>query len=247
MDPNAEQQIIKVLDRLPVAAVIASVETGTILWINARHLGLVGATDPAQVVGHSLLEFLAPDQHAIALRDIEAIVRGESPAPVTYRLNNKAGRSASVQISSVPMAFHGQRAMLSLVADVSSQERVIEELRDSEERYRNLVESIRAGLVVVVNGEVAYANPSLLEALGIPADESVVGTSIYDHIGPESRQSVRKALRGVLSTKNPHRDDEPTSVVRRDGTTFRTRTRTTFVHWRGEDATQTIMPDVPGR
>lgn len=81
----AEKGLLKILERLPVATVITRLDTGLVQWVNTDHLALVRATDPSQVVGHSIIEFIPPDQHGVALRDIEAIAtKGISPPPVTY-------------------------------------------------------------------------------------------------------------------------------------------------------------------
>ncbi|MDZ4063368.1 MAG: PAS domain-containing protein, partial [Coriobacteriia bacterium] len=63
--------LLPILEHLPTSVVISSTATGAILWTNAYNLTIIGATDPNEIVGRNLLDFLPPEQHGIALRDIE--------------------------------------------------------------------------------------------------------------------------------------------------------------------------------
>ena len=111
--------LLVILEQLPVAVVITDPTTGVIAWTNAKNLDLVAAADPANLIGRNILEFIQPEQQAVALRDIEAVVRGETPDPVVYHLKRLDGGRADVQISSVPMRYENNPAMLSLVFDLT--------------------------------------------------------------------------------------------------------------------------------
>jgi len=87
--------------------------------------------------------------------------------------------------------------VLSLVRDVTERHRTAEALRESEERYRCIVETTREG-VTMMDGEgiITYVNERSAEMLGYRAEE-IVGRPVADFLdldmgvalgdGPERR------------------------------------------------------------
>lgn len=146
---DLESPVLDILDKLPVSAVVSDASTGKILWTNQYNVALAGATDRSQIIGRSLLEFIRPDQHGIALRDLEAIGRGERPAPVTYHLKGLDGRSTSGLITSTMVQLGGSHAMLSLITDVTLLNRDLETMQEDLDRLRHLVDVTPSGIAVV--------------------------------------------------------------------------------------------------
>lgn len=236
---NASLQ--RVLEALPVAVVLADFGTGEITWVNSRNLEMAGATAPEQIVGHNLLEFLHPDQHAVALRDVAAIAQGASPPPVTYRMRRLDGGSSDIHISSIPIKSGDETAMLSVCVDVTDLERSRRALQESEERYRGLVEGSPDGVLVVVGKEeVAFANTSLWQALGASSAEQICGRSLYKYVHPDRRLGVREMRKVVLET-GAVLPMTSTVLLGVDGTEIAASAQTTRVHWLGEAATQTVL------
>ena len=105
-------------------------------------------------------------------------------------------------------------------------------LEGADYPYRALVENIREGaLTLSRDGTILDANGRFAAMVKIPADK-VAGTSIVDHVCPENRVEIQKALHGitkrassarvrisqgkvslpVLISMNPLSDDENTKI-----------------------------------
>lgn len=69
------------------------------------------------------------------------------------------------------------------------QELAIAQLRESEERYRRLLERIQDGILIIQEGRVAYANQVFAEMVG-EAREALVGADFRDLVPPEDREDV---------------------------------------------------------
>ncbi len=237
---DAERAIVKILERLPVPVLIANPVTAKILWVNSRILRMAGVGGADEIVGGSILDYVQLPQASTALADLAKVALGQSPPPVTYQLRKKSGEHAAAQVASIPMVFEGQPAMLSVVTDVSEREDLLRGLAESEERYRQLLETMPSGVVVVVDDAVAYANRALACGLGLDDPGELIGSSLYDFIEPSERKAVREERREVLMTGRP----SPASLltlVQRDGGRVSTTAATSRVHWDGALATQTLM------
>jgi PAS domain S-box-containing protein len=60
--------------------------------------------------------------------------------------------------------------------------------------YRRLVESSPDGIVVVENGQIAYANRAAADLFGVAGPDRLLGESLFDYLDSDSRASVRAQL-----------------------------------------------------
>lgn len=83
--------------------------------------------------------------------------------------------------------------------EVEEQRRVETALRESEEKYRSLVERANDGIGIVQDGMMKYANPRLA-AIGDYAVAEVIGAPFTDFIHPDELKNVaahyRKRMEG---------------------------------------------------
>ena len=70
--------------------------------------------------------------------------------------------------------------------------------RESDARYRNLVELAQEGVLIHDDGVVKYANPALARLLKAPSTEALVERSIFDLFEPDSQELVRRRRRRVV-------------------------------------------------
>ncbi|WP_119316429.1 EAL domain-containing protein, partial [Calidithermus terrae] len=80
--------------------------------------------------------------------------------------------------------------------------RLFRSLRESESRFRALVETSPDGILQVsAEGVILYANPRYLELLGAPGAAAVVGQPVVEFVAPEFRQQVAERIRQVTAHK----------------------------------------------
>jgi two-component system, cell cycle sensor histidine kinase and response regulator CckA len=72
------------------------------------------------------------------------------------------------------------------------------ELRESEARYRSLVESSPEPVFVHAGGRFVYANPAGSGLLGIESPQQLVGQRFLDYVHPDDRESVAERVRRVV-------------------------------------------------
>lgn len=91
--------------------------------------------------------------------------------------------------------------MIDNARDISDDQPAAIALQQSESRFRSLCESSLAGVYIVQDGRITYANPALARILGRPPDE-LYGASPLAFFHPEDRalaqDSVRRRLDGEV-------------------------------------------------
>ncbi|MFX1518272.1 MAG: PAS domain-containing protein, partial [Promethearchaeota archaeon] len=72
---------------------------------------------------------------------------------------------------------------------IKSINQIEHELRESEEKYRNLVERANDGIALIQDSLIKYVNPGLVKITGYTADE-LLDTPFMDYIHPDFRSEV---------------------------------------------------------
>lgn len=91
-----------------------------------------------------------------------------------YTLNLKKGRKIIVESSSSALSYNGKNGVITFLRDITEKEKLEEEKRESQERFRSLFELAPDGILTVsLTGMVTAINPAFTRLTGYPADEFV--------------------------------------------------------------------------
>ena len=176
---------------------------GTLLFASHSIERLLGFA-PAELVGHPGFERVHPDDaprlHA-ALRDI--IASPGTPASLELRWRHKDGSWRHIDAVAVDrLAEPAVGAIVVNFRDVSERRTAEAALRESEERYRTLVEGVRDIIFALSpEGTIASLNPAFETITGLPREEWV-GQPFERLVHPEdlplALELLGRVVRGEL-------------------------------------------------
>ena len=138
-------------------------------------------------------------------------------------------------------------AELRLDRDVTERENVEEALKESELRYRRLVEELPEAVVVQIDGKIAFANAAAARAFGLPAPDALVGRTIDEFATPETRVRIEQRRRLRLQEGEQHVLVEHTFVDPRSGREFHVEVKSIGIRYAGKAAVLSIARDVTER
>jgi diguanylate cyclase (GGDEF)-like protein/PAS domain S-box-containing protein len=108
-------------------------------------------------------------------------------------LARKDGALVAVEIGGYDVRLPGRAARMSMAVDADEGRRAAEALRESDRRFREMLDTIELAAVLLdVVGIVTYCNPYLLELTGYAKDE-VVGRNFFELLVPEDRRTSASA------------------------------------------------------
>ncbi len=78
-----------------------------------------------------------------------------------------------------------------MVQDITERKRIEQALRESEEKFRRVVENAPDGIIVFQGTKIIYANPRAAEFLGYSVDE-LLSMNFWDFVHPDMQEQVRE-------------------------------------------------------
>jgi PAS domain S-box-containing protein len=216
------QRFRDLLDVAPDAMVVVD-EGGRILLANRQVESLLGY-DPEELIGQ-LLETLLPERFRGRHVEHRAAYLNE-PRPramganLTLFARRRDGGEIPVEISLSPVREPEGWVTIAAVRDISERRRMQEALRESEERRRLLVESVREYAIYMLDaeGRIRTWNAGAERIHGYPEAE-IVGRHVSLFYTPEDAAS-RRPQRGLAAAVRNGQYREEGWRRRADGTRF---------------------------
>jgi PAS domain S-box-containing protein len=119
--------------------------------------------------------------------------------------------------------------------------RAEEELRESEERYRHLVELSPDGIVVHRDSEILFVNHAAAEIVGLQP-EKIVGCNLYDFIDSSYQALAMGRMRRLAEAGQVPLAE--TLCLRSDGTAVQVEATSVHIPYRGKQAVLSIIRDI---
>jgi PAS domain S-box-containing protein len=119
-------------------------------------------------------------------------------------------------------------------------------LRESEERWRRLVDHHPGPIHVSIDGKYAYANQATAQLLGVDSPDDLIGRNMSDFVHPDERDLLRDRTERLYEDRKAA-DLIETRIQRPDGSVRTIVVRSVPIQYDGRDAAQTMMWDVTER
>ena len=209
---RSEQMFSKAFRSSPDPVGITALPEGYFLEVNDSFTRFTGYTHE-ETLGKTPLQLNlwkdpAHRERVMAKLQKEWEVREEEFECLTKRGETRVG-----QFSGTVIELNGRPCVLAMIKDVTARKKAEEALRASEERFRNLVQDLHIGVVLLgPDAETRFANRAALESFGLSKEEAIgkksshfVMTAIHED-GTEIPFSMRPGPRAI-ATKQAIRNE----------------------------------------
>ncbi|KLK87498.1 histidine kinase [Methanoculleus sediminis] len=218
---------------------------GTVVFANQKMADLLGCP-VARIIGSSVYAFVDGDGAGDVREFLQRLGRNVREV-FEFELVRKDGTRIHTLLATTPIIDAGGtcRGFLAGVQDITPLKQMEAKLRESEEKYRSLVELSAEATLIHRGGNIVFVNPAGLKLLGASRPEEVIGKAILDIVHPDARATIEAfTVRDLQGVETPLVE---LLVLRLDGTTVPIEGRGTRTIFEGRPAVQVVLRDVSHR
>ena len=162
-----------------------------LLFINKAGMKLFGSKSKSELIGKPINNFIHKDFKKIVKDRISKMTATKRAAnTINEKLLKKNGEVIEVEVTPMLVTYKGEPSIQILIHDLTEKHKKENELIESEEKYKILVENSHSGIGIADdNYKFIYANKRLCEMSGYKLDE-LIGSNFQKFLAKESIQLV---------------------------------------------------------
>ena len=208
-------------------------------WVKDLGLNLENA------IGNNLFEVFTFLTEKV--RDEYKLVMETGDDLVTEEENLLNGKRVITETRKIPI-FEDNKVVniVTVIRDITKRKVSEEELKRSEEKYREIADGVPVGVFIHVVGEIKYCGREAVRLLGYDEPEEIIGKNIIEFICEEDRELVIESYKKRISG-----EDAPTGyeikAVKKGGETLPVLIYGSKISYLGEDAIQGVFIDISVR
>jgi PAS domain S-box-containing protein len=182
-------------------------ETGESIWGNEAVVDLLDLDDLSGLIGHSIFEFVHPDDHDRARAELASVIENkESTGPTPMRLRTASGDVRYIQVSTAVGEYLGMDIGQAIIVDVTDQKERDRQLQVLEQWLRHNIRNE----VTVIHGMAEQIERGAVD------DVTTAARRIQEHAGKlvDQANHERAVITLLSDPPDPVRTDLSEAVER---------------------------------
>lgn len=196
---RASEEKFRVLFNLSPDVIVLLDSRGRFVEANDAGLALT-RYGPDELAGMIALDLVPEERRRQAEAEFSRVWRHRLIQGVT-EIRPRTGGRLQFEYRASLLRLEGRNLVLVVGRDATERVRSVERLRESEQRFRAIFESVRDGLYLeTLDGRILEANPAAAEMLGYRPDE-LLELKTADLVPPESRVWLPQLVQTILANR----------------------------------------------
>jgi diguanylate cyclase (GGDEF)-like protein/PAS domain S-box-containing protein len=203
---RAEELYTTLAEKSPISVLI--VQEGFIQWTNSKFQESMGYTVDS-LINMPYPSLVYPEDRELLKNNSIAMLRGEISLPFEYRVVTKTG-DVLWHVGTVTSITHnGKRAILGSQMNINPQKQAEMNLRQSEERYRTIIDTIPdAYSEQNLQGNIVYFNDAYAESMQSYNRTELQNLNYKEYIDNHSAKRIFQVYNTVFKTGKPLKNVE---------------------------------------
>ncbi len=201
--------------------------------------------EPDEVIGKKFLDFVHPEDVSKTVDGLEKAVSRKKEIH-HFRVVGKSGIVKHVRVS-VQLSSQEREGpnLTGIITDITDRKLAEDALRESEEKYRILVDNSQEAIMVAQDGLIKFANAKLSEITGYSREE-LIGKYFIELIYPDDRLEIIKEYERKISG-DAYSFFSIFRFLTKDNTIKWAESNGVLITWAGQQALLTFTRDVTDR
>ncbi|MBI5605137.1 MAG: PAS domain S-box protein [Deltaproteobacteria bacterium] len=239
-----EEKFAKAFRSSPYAMTLTRASDGRIIEVNEAFVQITGY-ESREVIGKTTFEFRLWVNEEDRVAVVGELSKGGKMQGREFLFRIKSGAIVIGLFSAEIITINQQAFILSSISDITNRKKAEEALRESEERYRQVVENASEGILVAQNGRIKYHNPKIEELIGYSTEE-LTAAPFTEFIHPEDRGLVFERYQKRLTGEDLPQI-YPFRIIDKQGNIKWMEINSVVFSWNGKPATLNFLNDITKR
>lgn len=202
------------------------------------------ACTAAEVTGKSI-QTIIPGYRGLfeVVDDGESRITGVGQELVGHRWD---GSTFDMELRLSELQMPERALSMAVIRDVSGRKEAERRLRESEERFRLLVEHSPDAIAIHSGGKIVFGNSKVTELLGASSLDEILGQPVLRFVPEEHQKQVMDRI-ALMMTRGVGAPPMEERFVRLDGTNVDVEVVAIPFEYRGEQAVQVVARDIRRR
>ena len=242
---ESEEKYRTVVEKANEGIVIAQDDCFT--YVNPKMADDILGVPVEELIGRPFGGFIHAEDRDMVVGRYRRRLAGESlPDAYEFRIIGKNESVKWVRLASKQVHWKGRPATINMYTDVTDRKQAEETLRESEEKYRTVVEKANEGIVIIQDGCFTYVNPKVADDLLGASIEELVGQPFSGFVHPEDRNMVVNRNQRRLAGENVP-DAYEFRIIGKNKKLKWLYVSAKRIQWKGRPSTINMFTDITGR
>ncbi len=242
---ESERNFRRIFDQSPIATAIAI--DGHFTRVNRAMCSMLGYTEE-EFVSLRFADITHPDHLDTDREEVKRLISGEIEEYITEKKYLRKDGSilwGQLSLRAIRDASGHYLYSLPMVVDITERKRTEEALRESEEKYRLVLENVNEAIFIAQEGMLKYVNPATIRLVDYPK-EVVLSKPFTEFVHPEDRSMVlERHLKRLRGEKVP--SVYSFRIIASNSTPRWVQVHATRIEWEGRPATINFLIDITER
>lgn len=214
---KSDERFAKAFHGSPIASSIATFPEARLLDVNRSWLQIFGYFRE-EVLGRTTVELGLWSSLSDRNSTIQQLQKTGAIHDLEIRFCTKSGEVRDGLMNGEIIELNGECCILVMLLDITERKRAEVALFESEQKYRNLVETSQ-GMIWTVDaqGRLTFVNQAVRQFYGYEPEE-IIGRAFSEFTTPEQKEKDREVFERVLAGESLY--EHEAQCLRKDGTVF---------------------------
>lgn len=240
--PEGRKEYPKIIESLPSAVFIHA--DNKVVYANPSGLKLLGLTEPEQLIGKAVTNFVHHDFYDIVMEGMHDVQIDHSSAPLIEEKFIKAdGTFIDVEVVSVPFLYNNRASSLLAVRDITKRKAMAEKLRQNEEQHKKLIEFLPEAVLVHDGNKILFCNKAAAMLLGERNIKKLLGKPMEEILVPGRAKNAVKRFNKILANRE-FSSYTNGKIISKNKTVTDVEINSTFIIYKGIPAIMDVLRDL---
>ncbi len=222
------------------------IQGGVFRYVNVKLAEILGYEVDEMTDKVAMKDAVFPEDWPMVEENIHKRITGELESRhYEFRAVTRNKEIRNIEVYGSRTMYRGRPAVIGTYLDITERKRMEDALRESEEKYRILVEKANEAIIIAQDDVFVFANRKMSDLLGVPAAD-LEGRPFIDYIWPEDRELVTMTYKKRMAGQTIF-DAYDFRFTGPEGRPIWVFLSAAAIQWKGRPATLNMMTDITDR